>query len=99
MRIVSFFDDDPLLDRWSWESRPSRPSGLSVDEKLDLVDRYVALTRIPQVLPSATVDDPSSGRRVKIGAWLASLRPATLTPQQHTRLVSLLPTQFGRPSR
>lgn len=98
-RIVSLFDDDPLLDGWSWESRPSRPSGLSVDEKLDLVDRYVALTRIPQVLPSATVDDPSSGRRVKIGAWLASLRPATLTPQQHTRLASLLPTQFGRPSR
>ncbi|WP_072691452.1 DEAD/DEAH box helicase family protein [Rhodococcus marinonascens] len=94
-RIVALFDTDPLLTEWSWDTQPSRATGLSVDAKIDLIERYTALTRIPHVLPSATVDDPKTGRRVKIGAWLATLKPSTLTPEQRTRLNRLLPTQFG----
>ncbi|MFZ2529767.1 MAG: DEAD/DEAH box helicase family protein [Rhodococcus sp. (in: high G+C Gram-positive bacteria)] len=93
-QIVALFDNDPVLDGWSWTSSP-RPAGLTVETKLDLVERYVTLTRIPQVLASATVDDPASGRRVKIGAWLASLRPSTLTDEQRVRLAHMLPAQFG----
>jgi predicted helicase len=94
-RIITLFDTDPLLAEWSWEQPSSRSAGLSVDQKLDLVEHYTTLTRIPHVLPSATVDDPQTGHRVKIGAWLTTLTPRTLTPEQRTRLHDLLPTQFG----
>lgn len=94
-RIVTLFETDKLLTGWSWDAQPDRATGLSVDEKINLVEHYISLTRIPHVLPSAAVDDPDTGRRVRIGAWLATLKPRSLTPEQHTRLGLLLPTQFG----
>lgn len=93
-RIIAMFDNDPLLSEWAWEQPSSRAAGLSIDQKLDLIEHYTTLTRIPHVLPTATVDDPHTGRRVKIGAWLTTLKPRTLTPEQRTRLHDLLPTQF-----
>ncbi|MDE8647562.1 DEAD/DEAH box helicase family protein [Rhodococcus qingshengii] len=94
-RIITLFDNDPLLTGWSWDARTATATRLSTDDKLDLVEKYITATRIPHVLPSATVDDTSSGKRVKIGAWLATLKLGTLTPQQRQRLHTLLPTQFG----
>ena len=95
-RIVNLFDSDPLLDGWSWDPRTARATRLSVDDKIDLVERYITLTRIPHVLPSASVDDGQGGKRVKIGAWLATLQPSSLTSEQRNRLGTLLPTQFAR---
>ncbi|MBM4719592.1 hypothetical protein GS449_14240 [Rhodococcus hoagii] len=93
-RIVALFDTDPLLSEWSWEAHTTGRSGMNTDTKLDLIEHYITLTRIPHVLPSAAVDDPTTGRRIKIGAWLATLKPSSLTPQQRGRLSQLLPTQF-----
>ncbi|WP_032399763.1 DEAD/DEAH box helicase family protein [Rhodococcoides fascians] len=93
-RIIALFDDDPLLAGWSWDKAAGRNSALSVDRKIDLVERYISLTRIPHILPSATVDEPETGRRIKIGAWVANLRPSSLTPTQHARMSALLPDRF-----
>lgn len=94
-RIIELFDRDPLLAGWTWERTASDSTGLSVDDKLDLIEHYIKLTRIPHVLPSAMVDDPCSGRRVRIGVWIARLKVGTLTSEQRLRLQRLLPSQFG----
>lgn len=94
-RIVALFDDDPLLADWSWNPQTGRTPTLSTDMKIALVERYVSLTRIPHIPPSATVTDPDLRRPVKIGSWIATLTPRSLTPEQRTRLAQLLPAQFG----
>ncbi|MFT7021355.1 MAG: hypothetical protein ACJA07_000432 [Rhodococcus sp. (in: high G+C Gram-positive bacteria)] len=97
--IVELFESDPLLSGWSWERSSARNTSLTVDEKIDLIERYVTVTRIPHVLPSAVVDDPDTGKRIKIGAWLATLKPSSLTPPQRERLGSLVPGQIRERAR
>lgn len=77
-RIIALFDDDPLLAGWSWDKAAGRNSALSVDRKIDLVERYISLTRIPTSCPPPRSMSPRLGEESRSEPGLQTSGPAHL---------------------